>query len=109
VKEKRRCEEEQTYWSCLNYNERLIFNCNLMQHAALFILAPIFLLCIFFTRAIFANSISFRFCRWLTHKGSGEFKGCGYVQFYDSETTHAAAQLNGSVIMGRPVRLDWAE
>ena len=47
--------------------------------------------------------------RWLTHKDSGEFKGCGYVQFYDPDTCHAAAQLNGTVVMGRPVRLDWAE
>ena len=46
-----------------------------------------------------SSFISFRFCRWLTHKGSGEFKGCGYVQFYDSETTHAAAQLKREALV----------
>ena len=46
--------------------------------------------------------------RWLTHRDSGDFKGCGYIQFYDEQSCAAAAQLNGSMLMGRQLRLDWA-
>lgn len=47
--------------------------------------------------------------RWLHHKDSGDFKGCGYAEFYTTEACEKAATLNGKTLMGRPIRLDWAE
>ena len=45
--------------------------------------------------------------RWLTHKDSGDFKGCGYVEFADTETADKAFLLDGSMLLGRPIRIDW--
>lgn len=47
--------------------------------------------------------------RWLHHKDSGDFKGCGYVEFWNTEACEKAATLNGKTLLGRPIRLDWAE
>lgn len=47
--------------------------------------------------------------RWLTRKDSGEFRGCGFVEFDSSETADKAAKLNGKQLKGRPVKLDWTE
>eukprot|EP01036_Dinobryon_divergens_P026716 gene26716-35395_t len=45
--------------------------------------------------------------RWLTHKDSGEFKGCGYVEFRTTEEADAAIKLDGKELLGRNIRLDW--
>lgn len=47
--------------------------------------------------------------RWLTHKDTGDFRGCGFIQFATSEAADKAMALNGKEIMGRPIRLDWTE
>jgi len=47
--------------------------------------------------------------RWLYHKESGDFKGCGYVDFWNTEACEKAATLNGKNLLGRPIRIDWAE
>lgn len=47
--------------------------------------------------------------RWLHHKHNGDFKGCGYVEFFNAEACSRAATLNGKKVLGRPIRLDWAE
>ena len=47
--------------------------------------------------------------RWLHHKDSGDFKGCGYVDFWNTESCDKAANLNGKNLLGRPIRIDWAE
>lgn len=54
-----------------------------------------------------ANSI--KQIRWLHHKDSGDFKGCGYIEFTDSERCSKAAKRNGDNLLGRPIRIDWAE
>eukprot|EP00039_Didymoeca_costata_P024358 m.10078 g.10078 ORF g.10078 m.10078 type:complete len:338 (-) comp4197_c0_seq1:79-1092(-) len=46
--------------------------------------------------------------RWLTDRESGDFKGCGFVEFFDTETVDKAAKLNGEMLLGRQVRLDYA-
>jgi nucleolin len=45
--------------------------------------------------------------RWLTHVDSGDFKGCGYVEFWDTEAADKAVLLNGTPLLGRPIRIDW--
>ena len=45
--------------------------------------------------------------RWLTHKDSGDFRGCGFVEFENSEQADAAIKLNGKELLGRPIKLDW--
>jgi nucleolin len=45
--------------------------------------------------------------RYLTHMDSGDFKGCGYVEFVDGDVADKAVLLNGSKLLGRPVRIDW--
>lgn len=47
--------------------------------------------------------------RWLSHKDSGDFKGCGFVEFWNTEACEKAASLNGKNLLGRPIRIDWTE
>jgi RNA recognition motif-containing protein len=45
--------------------------------------------------------------RWLTHQDTGNFKGQGYAEFCESSAADAAIELNGQLLCGRPVKLDW--
>jgi len=47
--------------------------------------------------------------RWLHHKDSGDFKGCGYVEFWNTEACEKGAVLNGKNLLGRPIRIDWTD
>ncbi len=47
--------------------------------------------------------------RWLYHQDSGDFKGCGYVDFWNTTACEKAATLHGKNLLGRPLRIDWAE
>mmetsp|Transcript_30698 Transcript_30698/g.73645 ORF Transcript_30698/g.73645 Transcript_30698/m.73645 type:complete len:331 (+) Transcript_30698:72-1064(+) len=47
--------------------------------------------------------------RWLHHKDSGDFKGCGYVEFWNTEACEKGATLNGKSLLGRPIRIDWTD
>ena len=47
--------------------------------------------------------------RWLTDKETQQFKGCGFVEFADpGASLDKAAALNGTDLLGRTVRLDYA-
>jgi len=46
--------------------------------------------------------------RWLTHRDSGQFKGCGFVEFYSVEAVDAVVKRNGDLLLGRPARIDYA-
>jgi len=46
--------------------------------------------------------------RWVSDKESGQFKGCGFVEWADSSATEKAVALSGSDLLGRPVRIDYA-
>ena len=45
--------------------------------------------------------------RWLTRQDTGEFRGMGYVEFWESSAAEDALKLNGEKLKGRPIRLDW--
>mmetsp|Transcript_25861 Transcript_25861/g.103337 ORF Transcript_25861/g.103337 Transcript_25861/m.103337 type:complete len:180 (+) Transcript_25861:1127-1666(+) len=47
--------------------------------------------------------------RWVTDRASGEFKGCGFVEFDSTEDADAAIDKHGTTLLGRSIRLDWAE
>lgn len=47
--------------------------------------------------------------RWLHHQDSGDFKGCGFVDFWNTEACEKAAVLNGKNLLGRPIRIDWTD
>ena len=47
--------------------------------------------------------------RWLTDRESGDFKGCGFIEFYDSASTDKAAALSGQDLLGRAIRIDYAK
>jgi nucleolin len=47
--------------------------------------------------------------RWLHHRDTGDFKGCGYVEFWNTEACEKGAALNGKSLMGRPIRIDWTD
>jgi len=46
--------------------------------------------------------------RWLTDKTSGDFRGCGFVEFYDSESVDKAVLKNGENLLGRGIRIDYS-
>jgi len=46
--------------------------------------------------------------RWLTDRETGNFKGCGFVEFYSGEDVDSFVKLNGSEFMGRNLRLDYS-
>lgn len=45
--------------------------------------------------------------RWIHHKDTGDFKGVGFVEFWNEEACEKAATLNGKDLLGRPIRIDW--
>jgi RNA recognition motif-containing protein len=61
------------------------------------------------TKFFMAVDAEIKAIRWLHHKDSGDFKGCGYVDFWSTEACEKAASLNGKNLLGRPIRIDWAE
>jgi nucleolin len=45
---------------------------------------------------------------WLNERKTGKFRGCGFITFYNDDATSRAIQLNGTVVLGRPMRVDYA-
>jgi len=56
----------------------------------------------------FAGCGNIKEIRWLNEKATGRFKGCGFVEFFEEEATIKAAALNGTLIYGRPMRVDFS-
>jgi len=47
---------------------------------------------------------------WLTDRESGDFKGCGFLTFESTEAADkACGEMNGKDLMGRGIKIDWAE
>jgi len=52
--------------------------------------------------------VQFKTIRWLHHIDTGEFKGCGFVEFSSPNSCEKVATLNGTMVLGRPIKIDWA-
>lgn len=46
--------------------------------------------------------------RWVTDRDTGDFKGCGFIEFWDSESVDKFVKKNGEDLLGRTLRLDYA-
>lgn len=54
----------------------------------------------------FADCGEVREIRWI--EKDGQFKGCGFIEFQDSNATDGAVAKNGASFLGRPIRIDFA-
>jgi RNA recognition motif-containing protein len=60
-------------------------------------------------RALFSKYGEVSQIRSLTDKNSGDFKGCGFVEFSDpSISLDKAAKFNGTDCFGHSIRIDYA-
>jgi len=59
--------------------------------------------------AFFKDCGEIKNVRWLTDRETGDFKGCGFIEFCDSSAVQKAAALNGQDLKGRQIRLDYAK
>jgi nucleolin len=59
-------------------------------------------------KAFFKDCGEINKIRWLTDRESGDFKGCGFIEFYETAGVDAAALLNGKDCLGRAIRIDYA-
>lgn len=46
--------------------------------------------------------------RWVTDRDTGDFKGCGFIEFWDSAAVDEFVKKNGEDMLGRKLRLDYA-
>jgi len=46
--------------------------------------------------------------RWVHNKDTGDFKGCGFVEFHDSSAADKFIAKKGTNLKGRPIRIDWS-
>jgi len=47
--------------------------------------------------------------RWLTDRDTGDFKGCGFIEFADTADVDKFVTKNGADLMGRNIRCDYAK
>jgi len=59
-------------------------------------------------REFAAESGEIKAIRWLTDRDSGDFKGCGFIEFYDAESVDKFILKNGEDVLGRNIRLDYS-
>jgi len=58
--------------------------------------------------ALFKESGTVKDIRWLNDKNTGEFKGCGFVEFEEDTSSDKAVVLNGTDLKGRSIRVDYS-
>ncbi|CAI5747337.1 unnamed protein product [Peronospora destructor] len=58
-------------------------------------------------RKVFDKCGSIRAVRFAEHIQTKEFRGFGYVQFHEDGPCEAAIKLDGMVVMGRPMNIDY--
>jgi nucleolin len=46
--------------------------------------------------------------RWVNNKDTGDFKGCGFVEFHDPAAVDKFILKKGTVLKGRPIRIDYS-
>jgi nucleolin len=45
--------------------------------------------------------------RWLTDRNTGEFRGCGFLEFPTVADADKAATMHGKELQGRALKIDW--
>jgi RNA recognition motif-containing protein len=58
-------------------------------------------------RKVFDKCGAVRAVRFAEHIQTKEFRGFGYVQFHEEDACEAAIKLDGMVVMGRPMNVDY--
>ena len=58
--------------------------------------------------AFFKDCGEVKAIRWLVNKETGEFRGCGFVEFYDPDGVDKAVKMNGQMCENRTIRLDYS-
>lgn len=61
------------------------------------------------TKAFFKDCGEIAKIRWISNRDTGEFKGCGFIEFYETEATDKAVKLSGTDLLGRAIRIDYAK
>lgn len=61
------------------------------------------------TKFFASVDVEMKAVRWQHHRDSGDFKGCAFVEFWNSEACKKAGTLNGKNLLGRPIRMDWSD
>ena len=59
--------------------------------------------------SVFSDCGKIESIRWGTEKNTEEFRGFGHVSFEDTKSVDKAVQLAGSICLGRPLKVDYAE
>jgi RNA recognition motif-containing protein len=59
-------------------------------------------------REIFQEFGAIKEVRFLFERGTGRFRGCGFVEFEDERATIDAVRMHGAVVRGRPIRVDFS-
>ncbi|KAF1332728.1 Rna binding protein, partial [Globisporangium splendens] len=58
-------------------------------------------------RKVFEKCGTVKAIRFAEHIQTKEFRGFGYVQFYEEAPCEAAVKLDGMIVMGRPMNIDY--
>jgi len=58
-------------------------------------------------RRLLKDCGSIREIRWVLDKESGQFKGCCFIEFANNSAVVNALAINGTELLGRPVRVDY--
>lgn len=58
--------------------------------------------------ALFGKCGDVKMVRWLTKQDTGEFRGCGFIEFYDTAAVDEAVKLAGHEMHGRALRVDYS-
>uniref|UniRef100_A0A7S2VYY9 RRM domain-containing protein n=1 Tax=Eucampia antarctica TaxID=49252 RepID=A0A7S2VYY9_9STRA len=61
------------------------------------------------TKFFASVEVEMKAVRWQHHKDSGDFKGCAFVEFWNTEACEKAGTLNGKNLLARPIRMDWSD
>jgi hypothetical protein len=60
-------------------------------------------------RKVFEKCGDVKAIRFAEHIQTKEFRGFGYVQFYEGQAVEEAVKLDGMIVMGRPMNIDYGD
>ena len=60
-------------------------------------------------KKVFKDCGEIEHVRFATDRETGKVRGFGYIEFVNAESVDEAMKLQGQMVMGRPIRIDYAE